>query len=102
MNEETFLKLISELGIQLSEKQRETLKKYSEKLLNYNKHTNLTAIKTIEEVYLKQFYDSLTLIKIRKSVFKTSGSTTEYWWRLLYSLHLIHISCTCTSASQSR
>ena len=36
MNEETFLKLISELGIQLSEKQRETLKKYSEKLLNYN------------------------------------------------------------------
>ena len=65
MNEETFLKLISELGIQLSEKQRETLKKYSEKLLNYNKHTNLTAIKTIEEVYLKHFYDSLTLIKIK-------------------------------------
>lgn len=32
-------------------------------LLEYNKKFNLTAIKTEEEIYLKHFYDSLTLVK---------------------------------------
>ena len=32
-------------------------------LIEYNKKFNLTAIKTDEDIYLKHFYDSLTLIK---------------------------------------
>lgn len=41
----------------------EKLKKYCDFLLEYNQHTNLTAIKTPELVYLKHFYDSLTIHK---------------------------------------
>ncbi|MDE6285130.1 MAG: 16S rRNA (guanine(527)-N(7))-methyltransferase RsmG [Bacilli bacterium] len=39
------------------------LEEYCTYLLEYNKHTNLTAIREKEEVYLKHFYDSLTLVK---------------------------------------
>lgn len=63
MTEERFLEEIGKLGIHLSESQMQNLKEYANYLLEYNQHTNLTAIKTIEEVYLKHFYDSLTLVK---------------------------------------
>ena len=36
---------------------------YAEYLMEYNSHTNLTAIKDLEGIYLKHFYDSLTIIK---------------------------------------
>ena len=64
MNKEEFLQEIKKLNIELTEKMAEQLKQYADFLLEYNKHTNLTAIKTEEEVYLKHFYDSLTLVKI--------------------------------------
>lgn len=64
MNEREFIKEVENLGLKLTEEQLELLKKYAKELLSYNEHTNLTAIKTIEDVYLKHFYDSLTLIKI--------------------------------------
>lgn len=46
---------------------REELKKlevYANMLLEYNKKFNLTAITKIGEIYLKHFYDSLTLTKV--------------------------------------
>jgi len=64
MNEAEFLIEIQKLNIVLSEEQKDLLKEYANFLLEYNQHTNLTAIKTINEVYLKHFYDSLTLVKI--------------------------------------
>lgn len=65
MNEELFLKKIKEdLKIELSEQAINSLQKYCTFLLEYNKHTNLTAIKNPEEVYLKHFYDSLTLNRV--------------------------------------
>lgn len=64
MNKEEFLQEIKKLNIELTEKMADQLKQYANFLLEYNKHTNLTAIKTEEEVYLKHFYDSLTLVKI--------------------------------------
>ncbi len=64
MNEQIFQEEIIKLGIHLNTNQLEQLKKYADYLLEYNMHTNLTAMKTKEEVYLKHFYDSLTLTKI--------------------------------------
>ena len=64
MKENEFINELTKLNINLTKEQQEKLKSYANFLLSYNEHTNLTAIKTIEEVYLKHFYDSLTLAKI--------------------------------------
>ncbi len=64
MKENEFLNELTKLNINLTTEQEEKLKIYAEFLLTYNEHTNLTAIKNIDEVYLKHFYDSLTISKI--------------------------------------
>ena len=63
MNKEEFISKVNELGIELTSKQIEQLDIYCKYLLEYNSHTNLTAIKEEDQVYLKHFYDSLTFIK---------------------------------------
>ncbi len=63
MNLEEFIEEVKTLGIDVTKAQLEKLDIYCNFLLEYNTHTNLTAIKNREEVYLKHFYDSLTLIK---------------------------------------
>ena len=63
MNKEQFIEEISKLGINLTENQLNQLDIYCKFLLEYNSHTNLTAIKEENQVYLKHFYDSLTFIK---------------------------------------
>lgn len=64
MNKEEFINDLKKLGLELTEEMLKKLNSYADFLLEYNTHTNLTAIKTKEEVYLKHFYDSLTLAKI--------------------------------------
>lgn len=63
MNKQEFINKVGELGINLTEEQLNQLDTYCNFLLEYNSHTNLTAIKEEEQVYLKHFYDSLTFIK---------------------------------------
>ncbi len=55
--------ILSELGINLSEKQQAQFKLYYEFLIQENKKYNLTAITQKEEVYIKHFFDSLTLLE---------------------------------------
>ena len=64
MNIEEFIDEVKKLGIDVTEEQLRELDLYCAFLLEYNTHTNLTAIRNREEVYLKHFYDSLTLTKI--------------------------------------
>ena len=64
MNKEQFIKAIEELNINYTEKQLEQLDKYYKLLVEWNKKMNLTSILDEKEVYLKHFYDSLTLVKI--------------------------------------
>ena len=64
MNKEEFINELSKLGIILTKNQSESLEKYANILIDYNKHTNITAITDKESIYLKHFYDSLTLTKI--------------------------------------
>lgn len=58
-----FIENLKELGININEEQLKMLNTYYEMLVKYNENVNLTAITLKEDVYLKHFYDSLTLIK---------------------------------------
>ncbi len=63
MNENELVEALSELGINVSKTQLEKLNLYYELLIEWNQKINLTRIVAKEEVYLKHFYDSLTLVK---------------------------------------
>ena len=64
MTESEFIEEISKLNIDYDEKKIEMLNKYYEILISYNKVMNLTGITEKNQVYLKHFYDSLTLLKV--------------------------------------
>ena len=64
MNREEFLNELEKIGIILSEKQEKQLEIYYKMLVDENKKINLTAITLKEDVYLKHFYDSLTLAMV--------------------------------------
>ena len=61
MTIDKFIEELKKINIVLTENQLEKLKKYADFLLEYNKTTNLTAIRDVEGVYLKHFYDSLLI-----------------------------------------
>jgi len=61
MKIDSFVKKLKKLKIDCHQKQLEMLNIYYEYLIEYNSHTNLTAITEKEDIYLKHFYDSLTL-----------------------------------------
>jgi 16S rRNA (guanine527-N7)-methyltransferase len=64
MNKNTFVEELNKLNIELDDNQLNQLEKYYELLVEYNKVMNLTGITEKNEVYLKHFYDSLTIIKV--------------------------------------
>lgn len=60
------IKKANSIGIEISQKQVEKFYKYMELLLQWNEKMNLTAITEPEEVILKHFIDSLTIIPYLK------------------------------------
>lgn len=64
MTKEEFIKEIEKLNIFYTEEMLDKLEIYMNFLIEYNSHTNLTAIKDVQEIYAKHFYDSLTICKI--------------------------------------
>lgn len=64
MNKKEFINALKELNISVTPLQLEKLDIYYNLLIEENKKYNLTAITNKEDVYLKHFYDSLTLTKI--------------------------------------
>ena len=64
MNKDRFIEEVTKLNIKITDKKMQQLEKYYELLIEYNKVMNLTGITEKEEVYLKHFYDSLTISKI--------------------------------------
>ena len=73
MNKEEFIKELKKLNIELNSDTLAKLDEYYNILNEENKKYNLTRIITKEEVYLKHFYDSLTITKI---ITKTLGKIT--------------------------
>lgn len=63
MNKETFIKELTKLNINLTKEQLNQLDTYYHLLVEENKKYNLTAITEEKDVYLKHFYDSLTIVK---------------------------------------
>ena len=63
MNVDEFKEELNKLNVKITKEQEILLEKYYNFLVEYNKHTNLTAITQKEEVYIKHFYDSLTIVK---------------------------------------
>ena len=64
MNKQEFLEELAKLGINLTNNQIDKLARFYQLLVTWNEKINLTTIIKEEEVYLKHFYDSLTLIKV--------------------------------------
>lgn len=63
MNKEEFVEALKKLNINITEKQLNQLEKFYNILIEENKKINLTRIIEKEDVYLKHFYDSLTIVK---------------------------------------
>ena len=63
MNNEEFISYLKELNVEISQQKLDLLEKYYNLLVEKNKTTNLTRITEKDEVYLKHFYDSLTITK---------------------------------------
>lgn len=61
MTEQEFYMRLKEKGIILTERQQAQFEKYYEILIEWNQKMNLTAITDKEDVYLKHFYDSITI-----------------------------------------
>lgn len=64
MNREEFNKLLENLKLTCDEEKFTLLEKYANFLIEYNKHTNLTSITNKQDIYLKHFYDSLTISSV--------------------------------------
>lgn len=64
MKENEFYQELKKLGIILTNKQKSQLEEFYQLLIEANKKINLTTITNKEDVYLKHFYDSLTLVKV--------------------------------------
>lgn len=61
MNPEQFIDALNKNGISLSSRQIQQFHLYYQTLVEWNEKMNLTAITDQEDVYLKHFYDSLTI-----------------------------------------
>ena len=61
MNQEQFIEALKEKGIVLTDTQLQQFELYYQTLVEWNEKMNLTAITQKEDVYLKHFYDSLTI-----------------------------------------
>ena len=63
MTNEEFIKELEKLNVTLTEHQLKQLESYYKLLIEWNQKINLTRITEKKDVYLKHFYDSITLIK---------------------------------------
>lgn len=64
MNQNQFKEALTNLGINITEEQLNHLEIYYQLLVEWNEKMNLTGITEKEDVYLKHFYDSLTICKV--------------------------------------
>ena len=63
MTQQEFIEELKKLGISPTQQQLKKLDYFYQLLIEWNQKINLTRITAKEEVYLKHFYDSLTIVK---------------------------------------
>ena len=64
MDKEEFINELKKINVILTNKQLDDLEKYYNLLVEWNNNINLTRIIEEKDVYLKHFYDSLTLARV--------------------------------------
>ncbi len=64
MTKEEFIAALKDLNIEVTEEKLTELNKFYKLLVDWNKKINLTRIIEEQDVYLKHFYDSLTITKV--------------------------------------
>lgn len=64
MNINNFKSELLKIGIKISDSQLNQLNDYYNLLIEWNNKINLTGITNYEDVYLKHFYDSLTICRV--------------------------------------
>lgn len=64
MSENRFYEELKKMGLNLSIRQKEQFQMYFQLLVEWNQKINLTTIIEKNQVYLKHFYDSATLVKV--------------------------------------
>ncbi|MDR1690096.1 MAG: 16S rRNA (guanine(527)-N(7))-methyltransferase RsmG [Clostridiales bacterium] len=70
-------KVFGAAGIEITENQLEMFARYAELLLDWNKKINLTAITEKEDIAVKHFLDSLTVLKYIKERFPDNLSLID-------------------------
>lgn len=63
MEENEFINECKKLNLQINENILKKLYKYSDLLQTWNRKFNLTAITNTKDIFLKHFYDSITIVK---------------------------------------
>lgn len=64
MNKQDFILALKKMNLECSEEKMKQLDILTKELIDYNKHTNLTRILKVEDIYLKHYYDSLTILNV--------------------------------------
>ena len=64
MDKEEFIRACKEINVEITEDQLKQLDQFYHLMLEWNEKINLTRITEEQDVYLKHFYDSLTLNKV--------------------------------------
>ena len=105
MDKERFIEELKKIGINITEDQLNKLETYYNELIEYNKNVNLTRIVDKDEVYLKHFYDSLTLIKaidLTKDFTLCDVGTGAGFPGLVLAIVFPNLSITLVDALQKR
>lgn len=66
MNKEIFIQSLKDIGVHLTDKQIMQFHEYYNMLIMWNEKINLTSIVNEDDVYLKHFFDSISIYKIIK------------------------------------
>ena len=68
---------LKEFGIDLSSNQVILIKKYLDMVYEYNKTTNLIGTKKKEDILIRHFLDSISILKYKKDIFDSKGNTEK-------------------------
>jgi 16S rRNA (guanine527-N7)-methyltransferase len=75
--ENIFKRSLKELGVDFSPDQIRVVKEYLDIVYEYNKKVNLTGTKKKEDILVRHFLDSLSILKFKKDFFNKSDNIKE-------------------------
>ena len=105
MNKELFIEEVNKLGIDLDKDKLSKLEEFYNLLIEWNERINLTAITNKEDVYLKHFYDSLTLYKevdLNKNITLCDVGTGAGFPGIVIKILFPHIKITLIDSLKKR